>query len=113
MHWPPALLFNEYRETDFDLFGSFDDNAKPESAVAEPEFLKNVTLFIEFDADELEHLARSMHRSHFAPGDVILEEGNANRALHIVRSGRIRVTRQVNEREVELFIDYTLAVELK
>ena len=68
----------------------------------EREFLRNVTLFVEFDADELEHLARAVHRSHFAPGDVILQEGNVNRVLHIVRTGRIRVTRQVHEREVPL-----------
>ena len=59
----------------------------------EPDFLRNVTLFVEFDADELEHLARSLHRSHFNAGDLIMEEGNANRALHIVRSGRLRVSR--------------------
>lgn len=70
--------------------------------MSEPEFLRNVTLFVEFDADEFEHLARSLHRSHFNPGDVVLEEGNANRALHIVRSGRLRVTRQVHDREVSL-----------
>ena len=70
--------------------------------MAEPDFLRNVTLFVEFDAEELEQLAHSLHRSHFNPGDLILEEGNANRALHIVRSGRLRVTRQVNEREVSL-----------
>lgn len=68
----------------------------------EPDFLRNVTLFVEFDAGELEHLARSLHRSHFNAGDLILEEGNANRALHIVRSGRLRVSRQVDEREVSL-----------
>ena len=51
---------------------------KPES------FLKNVPLFVEFDAEELEHLARLLHPSHFAPGDVILQEGNANRALGFI-----------------------------
>jgi signal-transduction protein with cAMP-binding, CBS, and nucleotidyltransferase domain len=73
-----------------------------ERLVPDRDFLKNVTLFVEFDADELEHLGRSLHRSRFAPGDVILQEGNANRALHIVRRGRIRVTRQVHEHEVPL-----------
>jgi CRP/FNR family transcriptional regulator, cyclic AMP receptor protein len=102
MAWPPALLFNEYRETDFFLFGCIDDSAKNGAPVPEPDFLRNVTLFVEFDADELEHLARSLHRSHFNVGDLILEEGNANRALHIVRSGRLRVSRQVDEREVAL-----------
>lgn len=66
------------------------------------DFLRTVPLFVEFESDELEHLRRGLHRTHFAPGDVILEEGNANRALHIVRSGRIRVTRKVQDREVSL-----------
>jgi CRP-like cAMP-binding protein len=70
--------------------------------VEDDRFLSTVTLFVEFDADELEHLRRSLHASHFEPGDVILEEGNANRALHIVRSGRIRVSRSVQDREVSL-----------
>src|SRR5258708_838160 len=43
-----------------------------------------------------------MIRSHFAPDDTILEEGKANRALHVVKSGRIRVSRRVNDSEVPL-----------
>lgn len=65
-------------------------------------FLKGVTLFIEFDEEEIRHLRGSMQSSRFQPGDTILEEGNANRALHIVRNGRIRVSRKVQEREVPL-----------
>ena len=70
--------------------------------MAEDDFLKSVPLFVEFEKEELDGLRRSLHNSHFSPGDTILEEGNANRALHIVRSGRIRVTRSVQEREVTL-----------
>jgi CRP-like cAMP-binding protein len=70
--------------------------------VTDVNFLKGVMLFVEFEPDELEQLARVLHPTRFAPGDAILEEGNANRALHIVKSGRIRVTRSVQEREVTL-----------
>lgn len=66
------------------------------------DFLKSVTLFIEFDSDELDLLRRMLHSTTFGQGDVILEEGNANRALHIVKNGRIRVSRSVQEREVSL-----------
>jgi CRP/FNR family cyclic AMP-dependent transcriptional regulator len=66
------------------------------------DFLKNVTLFLEFEQEELEQLQRVLHVSRFGPGDVILEEGNANRALHIVKEGRIRVTRRVHDHEVPL-----------
>ena len=65
-------------------------------------FLKSVSLFAEFEPDELALLGRNLQPAHFSPGDVILEEGKANRALHILKSGRIRVTRQVGEREVSL-----------
>jgi len=70
--------------------------------VFDDDFLKTVTLFVEFDDDELLHLKGVMHATRFAPGDVILSEGNANRALHIVRNGRIRVSRHVHDRDVTL-----------
>lgn len=65
-------------------------------------FLKSVPLFVEFETDEMEKLWKVLQRTKFAPGDIVLEEGNANRALHILGSGRIRVTRRVNDREVAL-----------
>ncbi|HET7434538.1 MAG TPA: cyclic nucleotide-binding domain-containing protein [Thermoanaerobaculia bacterium] len=70
--------------------------------MAESEILKNATLFVEFDSDELALVARMLQSTQFAPGDVILEEGNANRALHIVKRGRIRVSRRVHDRELSL-----------
>jgi CRP-like cAMP-binding protein len=65
-------------------------------------FLRGVTLFAEFDPEELEGLRAFAVTSHHAPGDTILEEGKANRALHILRSGRIRVTRRVGDHDVSL-----------
>ena len=70
--------------------------------MGQDDFLRSVGLFLEFDPEELERLRRSLHATRFQPGDVILEEGNANRALHIVKSGRIRVARTVQDREVSL-----------
>jgi len=68
----------------------------------EETFLKSVTLFAEFEAAELQALARSLQMTRFNAGDTILEEGNANRALHILKSGRIRVSRRVDDSEVVL-----------
>jgi CRP/FNR family cyclic AMP-dependent transcriptional regulator len=65
-------------------------------------FLKRVTLFVEFNPAELQALHSALVGSEYASGDSILEEGNANRALHILKSGRVRVTRQVNGAEVSL-----------
>jgi CRP-like cAMP-binding protein len=70
--------------------------------MSDPQFLKNVTLFAEFDSEELQVLGETVRSSRFAPGDSVLEEGSANRALHILKSGRIRVSRKVQEREVAL-----------
>jgi CRP-like cAMP-binding protein len=64
--------------------------------------MRSITLFVEFDEEELAAVGRSMVMSRFAPGDAILEEGNANRALHVLRSGRIRVSRRVSDSEVSL-----------
>lgn len=68
----------------------------------EVNFLKGVTLFAEFENDELAELHKALQPTRFAPGDTILEEGNANRALHIVKNGRIRVTRHVHDHDVPL-----------
>jgi CRP-like cAMP-binding protein len=64
--------------------------------------LRSVGLFLEFEPDELQQLRDGLQTTRFAPGDVILSEGKANRALHILKSGRIRVTRRVDSKEVAL-----------
>jgi cAMP-binding proteins - catabolite gene activator and regulatory subunit of cAMP-dependent protein kinases len=70
--------------------------------VDDSEFLRAITLFVEFEREELEALRRTMLTTRFHPGDTILDEGNANRALHTVREGRVRVSRRVGERDVSL-----------
>ena len=65
-------------------------------------FLRNATLFMELEAGELDALSKCFQTTRFAEGDLILEEGKANRALHVVRSGRIRVKRRVDNGEVPL-----------
>src|ERR1043166_9546470 len=72
--------------------------AARETNMEDENFLRRVTLFTEFEPDELHALRKSMISTRFGPGDVILEEGNANRALHILKSGRIRVTRHVQDK---------------
>lgn len=68
----------------------------------EVNFLKGVTLFAEFEDGELAELQKALRPTRFTPGDTILDEGNANRALHIVKSGRIRVSRHVQDHDVPL-----------
>ncbi len=65
-------------------------------------FLRKVPLFAEFDEPELGRLDRALVQTTFEPGELILEEGQPNRALHIVREGRVRVSRAADERDVIL-----------
>ena len=64
--------------------------------------LKSTSLFVEFTSADLKELQDSLTTTHFAGGDVILGEGKANRALHILKSGRIRVTQNVEGKPVAL-----------
>jgi CRP/FNR family transcriptional regulator len=70
--------------------------------VEDVNFLQKVTLFVELEPNELDQLRKCFQSTRFAAGDVILQEGKANRALHIVRSGRVRVSRQVDGGQVPL-----------
>lgn len=66
------------------------------------DFLGSVPLFAEFERGELEGLAQVVVETRFEPGQLILEEGQPNRALHLVREGRVRVSRQVEGNDVFL-----------
>ena len=68
----------------------------------DPAFLRGVPLFVEFDPAELDGIGEAMMQFRYSPGDLILEEGNPNRALHILKSGTIRVSRRVHDNEVTL-----------
>ncbi|HVR44333.1 MAG TPA: cyclic nucleotide-binding domain-containing protein [Thermoanaerobaculia bacterium] len=66
------------------------------------DFLAGVGLLRELDRKELDLFEQALVPSPFEPGQLILEEGQPNRALHIVREGRVRVSRKVEDRDVIL-----------
>lgn len=68
----------------------------------ESSFLRSVTLFSSFDPQEIDILSKSFIPMHFGEGDTILEEGKSNRALHVVKNGRVRVSRVVDGRDMAL-----------
>jgi CRP/FNR family transcriptional regulator, cyclic AMP receptor protein len=70
--------------------------------MAEEPFLRKVPLFMEFDADELAAIGPLFREHGYEPGALILEEGMSNRALHVVRRGRVRVSRHLEDDEVTL-----------
>jgi CRP/FNR family transcriptional regulator, cyclic AMP receptor protein len=70
--------------------------------VTDGNFLTSVTLFVELDPSELDELRKCFQTTRFAAGEVLLEEGSPNRALHVIRSGRVRVCRKTEGGEVPL-----------
>ena len=70
--------------------------------MTENAFLRNVALFREFDGNELEEVASLFRESSHPAGSVLLEEGAVNRGLHVVRAGRLQVSRRVGADEVVL-----------
>ncbi len=65
-------------------------------------FLSTVSLLADLDRTELEAIRSRVVVSEYSAGQMILEEGTANRAIHIVKDGRVRVTRTVEEKDVNL-----------
>jgi len=70
--------------------------------MADVAFLRSIPLLAEFDPSELEAIARGLKMQEYQPLQVILEEGSPNRALHIVKEGRVRVTQHVDTDDVIL-----------
>lgn len=65
-------------------------------------FLRKVSLFREFEPDELDSVAAHFRAASCVAGTVLLDEGAVNRALHVVRAGRLQVSRRVGSDEVVL-----------
>lgn len=70
--------------------------------MSEIEFLKSVTQLSQLDEVELKVIEEAITVLDYEAGAVILEEGTPNRAIHIIRKGRVRVTRRVDDKEVAL-----------
>ena len=70
--------------------------------MSETSFLRSVPLFAEFDADELAAVAALCREAEFPAGATVLEEGSVNRGLHVIRAGKLHVSRSVGDGEVVL-----------
>lgn len=70
--------------------------------MSEIEFLRTVPQLAELDEVELNVMEEAMTILDYEAGSIVLEEGTPNRAIHIVRKGRVRVTRKVDHTEVSL-----------
>ncbi|MCM2314541.1 MAG: cyclic nucleotide-binding domain-containing protein [Thermoanaerobaculia bacterium] len=72
--------------------------------MSESAFLRKVSLFREFDDAELAAVAAHFLEASVAAGTVLLDEGAVNRGLHVVRTGRLQVSRRVGSDEVALTV---------
>jgi len=70
--------------------------------MADVSFLRTVSLLTELDRSELEAIRSHVSVFEYAAGQIILEEGRPNRAIHIVKDGRVRVIRNVDDKDVNL-----------
>ncbi|MGA7614087.1 MAG: cyclic nucleotide-binding domain-containing protein [Thermoanaerobaculia bacterium] len=64
--------------------------------MSEINFLQEVRLFGRMSEADLGRIAKLAERRELAPGELVLAEGDSNDALHVLREGRVRVTRTVD-----------------
>jgi putative ABC transport system ATP-binding protein len=66
----------------------------PHDAAIVCEFLHDLAAFEGLTAAELAHIAERMQTHRFAPGDVIIRQGDPGETFYLVRSGSVDVTRR-------------------
>lgn len=57
-------------------------------------FLHSLELFADLDGGELGTLAQSLHARNYRSGEVVFVEGDIGRALFILESGKVELTRK-------------------
>lgn len=70
--------------------------------MSEIDFLRSVAQMSELDDVELTVIEEALTTLHYESNAVIIEEGTPNRAIHIIRKGRVRVSRKLEREEVIL-----------
>lgn len=66
------------------------------------ELLKNIRLFQELTDEELNQFLAISHEEKFEAGKIIIEENTEGRALYIIKSGTVKVTKRDGAVEAEL-----------
>lgn len=57
-------------------------------------FFRNVSIFHGLSARQLGRLMQSMQRRDYRAGEILFEEGHTGRAVFIIRSGRVELSRR-------------------
>ncbi len=61
------------------------------------ERLKKISLFRDLTNDELKKVSKIIREATFKKGEMIWEEGNPEQGLHIIDTGKVRITRLTRE----------------
>lgn len=72
------------------------------SLLSECEKLRDIPLFRDLDTAKCKLVAMSSDRLHYQAGDVVFEEGDVSDSVYFMLSGRIRVSRDLKGRRVDL-----------
>ena len=66
------------------------------------EFLRKIHLFHDLNDEELTTLAERMEEKVFAPGKVVVRQGEEGDRFYLIFRGRVKVTRLDRRREKDL-----------
>jgi CRP/FNR family cyclic AMP-dependent transcriptional regulator len=69
------------------------------------ETLRRVPLFAGLDKKELQSLSKSCQERKYAPGTVIIKQGDTGVGLYIISEGHVKITRENNPDRVEVELD--------
>ena len=67
------------------------------------QFLRSLDIFKDLDGSELGHMVQALHARTYRPGEVIFVEGDIGRALFILETGKVDLTRRGPEGTVHLY----------
>lgn len=70
------------------------------------EQLKNIPLFTFVDDEELNLIADKLELKDFPDGEIIIKEGEAGDTLFLIKSGKVKVYSQNNEKKQETILTY-------
>ncbi|MGA1792285.1 MAG: Crp/Fnr family transcriptional regulator [bacterium] len=61
--------------------------------------IKNLPLFYDLDADELNEVSKVCELKLYNPGEIIMREGEPGGTLYAIRKGDVKITRKVQGQE--------------
>lgn len=69
---------------------------------AESERLREIPMFRDLDAAKSKLVAMSSDRLEYVAGDLVFEEGGVSDSVYFMLRGSVKITRQVDDKEIEL-----------